>query len=573
MVIGEDVNLQKETGQAPEGEKDFTFRDLYEQSLQDVQFGEIVSGRIVQITSDVAMVDVGWKTEGYIPIKELKDEKGNLLFAIGDAIDVLIDRKDDEGNLVLSHDKATKIKVWEEIKRAHENNQPIKGTIKERVKGGLAVDVGITAFLPGSQVDVRPVRDLDRLVGKTMLFDILKYDRRRSNVVLSRRTILERERQEEKRKTLANLEVGKVVEGVVKNITDYGVFVDLGGLDGLLHVTDMSWGRIGRPADHFTKGSRIKVMVLSFDREKERVSLGLKQLTKNPWLTITEKYPIGSIVEGKVVSITDYGAFIELEPGVEGLVHISEMFWTRDIKHPSKVLAVGQRVKVMVIDVNPESKRISLGLKQVTPNPWEALKEKYPVGTVVKGVIRNITNFGIFVGVEEGIDGLIHVSDISWKQKVTNPAELFSKGQEIEAMVLNVDVQNEKFSLGLKQLTPNPWEELALKYHPGTLVTGKITNITEFGLFVEIEEGIEGLVHISELPVKKGKAATELYSVGDIISTAIKSIDPEHKKIRLTIKDVGKTNSTSLNYINNKEKVGSNLGKALADIRLQTADS
>jgi len=556
-------------------EMDFCFKDLYEQSLQDVQFGEIVTGKIVQITNDVAMVDVGWKTEGYIPIRELRDENGILAFSVTDNIEVFIDRKDDEGNLVLSRDKAAKIRVWDDIKIACEQNQAIKGIVKERVKGGLSVDVGVPAFLPGSQVDLRPVRDLDKFVGKTMLFHVLKYDRRRSNIVLSRRTILELERETEKTNTLENLQEGKIVEGIVKNITDYGIFIDLGGIDGLLHVTDISWGRITRPADHFTKGSRIKVIVLSFDREKERVSLGLKQLADNPWLSIADKYPIGSIVEGKIVSIADYGAFVEIEPGVEGLIHVSEMFWTREIKHPSKLLSVGNTIKVMVIDINQENKRISLGLKQTTPNPWEAIKQKYPEGTVIKGVIRNITNFGIFVGVEEGIDGLIHVSDISWKQRVTNPAEHFSKGQEVEAMVLHVDVENEKFSLGLKQIEPNPWEQLSSKYAPSATVTGKVTNITDFGMFVEIEDGIEGLVHISELSNKRVKSTTELFSVGDTVTATIKNIDVKNKKIRLSLKD-GEADAeghSANHYINNRESVGSNLGKALADVRIMSAEN
>lgn len=571
-----DISATGATGkQLPGDEQDFSFKDLYEKSLQDVRFGEIITGKIVQITNDVAMVDVGWKTEGYIPIRELKDEKGDIAFAITDNVEVLIDRKDDEGNLVLSRDKAAKIRVWDEIKNACEQNKPVKGIVRERVKGGLSVDVGVMAFLPGSQVDLRPIRDLDKFIGKTMLFSVLKYDRRRSNIVLSRRAILEQERESEKKNTLENIEEGKIVEGVVKNITDYGIFIDLGGIDGLLHVTDISWGRITRPADHFSKGSRIKVIVLSFDCKKERVSLGLKQLSDNPWLTIAEKYPVGSIVEGKIVSIADYGAFVELQPGVEGLIHVSEMFWTREIKHPSKVLSVGETVKVMVIDINQENKRISLGLKQTTPNPWEAIKQKYAEGSIVKGVIRNITNFGIFVGVEEGIDGLIHVSDVSWKQRVTNPGEIFVKGQEIEAMVLNVDVENEKFSLGLKQIETDPWEELSSKYLPGSTISGKVTNITDFGIFVEIEDGIEGLVHISELSNKKVKSITELYSVGDTVSTTIKSINPKNRKIRLSIKDSeAGTEVHSVNhYINNRESVGSNLGKALADVRIVSADN
>ncbi|MDO9585837.1 MAG: S1 RNA-binding domain-containing protein, partial [Syntrophales bacterium] len=354
-----------------------------------------------------------------------------------------------------------------------------------------------------------------------------------------------------------------------------GIFIDLGGIDGLIHVTDISWGRITRPADHFIKGSKIKVIVISLDREKERVALGLKQLTDSPWLTIMEKYPVGSVIPGKVVSIADYGAFVELEPGVEGLVHISEMFWTREIKHPSKVLSVGETINVMVIDINQDNKRISLGLKQTTPNPWEAIKQKYAEGTVINGVIKNITNFGIFVGVEEGIDGLIHVSDISWKQRVTHPAELFVKGQEIEAMVLHVDVQNEKFSLGLKQIETNPWEELSAKYGTGSTITGKVTNITDFGIFVEIEDGIEGLVHISELSHKRVKSASELFSVGDTVTATVKNVDVKNKKIRLSIKDSepGNEGCSADQYINNRENVSSNLGKALADIRILNAEN
>jgi small subunit ribosomal protein S1 len=389
-------------------------------------------------------------------------------------------------------------------------------------------------------------------------------------VVLSRRTILEKERDVEKHETLRNLEEGKIVEGVIKNITDYGLFIDLGGIDGLLHVTDISWGRITRPSDHFSKGEKIRVKVLSFDREKERVALGLKQLTPNPWETIKDKYPVQTIIEGRVVNLTDYGVFVELEPGVEGLIHVSEMFWTREIRHPSKVLSVGQRIHVMILDINTETKRISLGLKQTTANPWETLKEKYPEGSIITGVIRNITNFGIFVGVEEGIDGLIHMSDISWKQRVKHPSEMFKKGQEIEAMVLNIDVEHEKFSLGLKQIETNPWEELVVKYPAGSTVTGKVTNITDFGIFVEIEEGIEGLVHISELSTRRVKTSSELFSVGDMVTALVKNVDPKSRKIRLSIKDyeTGGEGHTVNQYINNRENIGSSLGKALADIRI-----
>jgi len=564
-----------------EKEESMDFKELYEQSLQSVQLGSVLIGRIVQINTDTVMVDVGWKTEGYIPAREISDENGNVIFNIGDEIEVLVDRRDQDGNLVLSRDKAAKIKIWDDVKIACEQNTPVKGAVIERVKGGLSVDIGIPAFLPGSQVDVRPVRDLDRYVGQTLEFNILKYDRKRNNVVLSRRSILEKDREAEKVETLQNIEEGKIVEGVIKNITDYGLFIDLGGIDGLLHVTDISWGRITRPADHFSKGERIRVKVLSFDREKERVALGLKQLTENPWETIKEKYPVNSVVEGRVVNITDYGVFVELEPGVEGLVHVSEMFWTREVKHPSKVLIIGQVINVMVLNINTDTKRISLGLKQITANPWEALKERYPEGSIVTGVIRNITNFGIFVGVEEGVDGLIHLSDISWKQRVKQPAEIYKKGQTIEAMVLNIDVEHEKFSLGLKQIEKNPWEELSEKYLPGTIVNGKVTNITEFGVFVEIEEGMEGLVHISELSSKRVKSSSELFSVGDVVSAVVKNVDPKSRKIRLSIKDLetgassakGSEAKQANQYINNRENIGSSLSQALADIKIVDTDN
>jgi small subunit ribosomal protein S1 len=555
-------------------EEDLGFKELYEQSLNQIQYGDVTHGTVVQITSDIVMVDVGWKTEGFIPIKELKDAEGNVTVSVGDNIEVFVDKRDHEGNLVLSHDKAAKLKVWDEIKNAYENKILMKGRVVEKVKGGLSVDIGIVAFLPGSQIDTRPIKDLDQFVGQSLEFEVLKYDRKRNNVVLSRRSIVSASRESEKKETLDKIAEGNIVEGIIKNITDYGIFIDLGGIDGLLHVTDISWGRIAKPSDAFHRGEKIKVKVISFDREKERVSLGLKQLHENPWDNISEKYPVGALIEGRVVNLTDYGVFIELEPGVEGLVHISEMYWTREIKHPSKVLNVADTVHVVVLEVNSEAKRVSLSLKQTTPNPWEKLKEKYPVGTVVKGHVRNITNFGVFIGVEEGIDGLVHVSDISWKHRVTHPSEYFKKGQEVEAVVLNIDVDNEKFSLGIKQIEKNPWDELPNKYAPGSVVSGRITNFTDFGIFVEIEEGIEGLVHISEISSKRVKTSGELYNVGDTVSAMVKSIDSKTKKIRLSIKDMeapaptSTTPSAANQYINNRENIGSNLAQALADVKI-----
>jgi len=584
MVNNNNLNLTKEkefdadsstkNQSSPSKEDGMDFKELFEQSLNQLQYGDIARGKVVQIKDDRVMVDVGWKTEGYIPAGEIKDARGNINISVGDEIDVFIDKRDSEGTLVLSKDKASKFKIWDDIKNACENNILIEGVVVEKVKGGLSVDIGIIAFLPGSQVDIRPIKDLDKFVGQTLDFNVLKYDRKRNNVVLSRRSIVSSEREAEKKDILKSIQEGNIVEGVIKNITDYGIFIDLGGIDGLLHVTDISWGRIAKPAENFHKGEKIKTKVLSFDGEKERVSLGLKQLMDNPWEKIIEKYPVGSIVEGKVVNLTDYGVFVELESGVEGLVHISEMYWTREIKHPSKVLNIDEIIKVMVLEVNPETKRISLSLKQTTPNPWEKLREKYPVGTVVKGVVRNITNFGVFVGIEEKIDGLIHVSDISWKHRVTHPSEYFKKGQEVEAVVLNVDVENEKFSLGIKQIEKNPWDDLSQKYAPGSVVTGKITNFTDFGIFMEIEEGIEGLVHISEISQKRVKTSSELYSIGDTVSAVVKSIDPKSKKIRLSIKELEAPaptptpTPTSNQYINNTENVGSNLSQALAEIKI-----
>jgi len=550
-------------------EETLSFIDLYEQSLQDIPYGEILIGKVVQINPDVVMVDVGYKTEGQVRVAELQDREGNITVSVGDEIEVVVDRKN-EDNLILSRNKAVKVKVWNDIKEACEANTTVTGNVLERVKGGFSVDIGIQAFLPGSQVDIRPVRDYDKYIGLTLDFHVLKYDVKRNNVVLSRKTVLDLERDHEKRQTLATIEEGTVIEGVVKNITDYGLFIDLGGIDGLLHVTDISWGRVKHPSENFSKGDTVTVKVLTFDREKERVSLGLKQLIDNPWDTIQDKYIVDSMVEGKVVNIVDYGAFVEIEPGVEGLVHISEMFWTKKMKHPSKIISIGDIVNVKVLDIDPDNKRISLGLKQTMPNPWETLKDKYPPGHIVSRKIRDITDFGIFVGIEDEIDGLIHVSDISWRKRVKHPGELYKKGDEIEAVVLNVDVENEKFSLGIKQLENNPWEELSLTYNIGSVISGKVTNVTDFGVFVEVEEGIEGLAHVSELSQKRVKSAKDLYEIGDTVTAVVKNIDAKNRKLALSIKDYESSSEESSlkHYVNNKEKITSSLGKALADLKL-----
>jgi small subunit ribosomal protein S1 len=564
----EGQSLQDSTA-GDEVEESMSFVDLFEQSLQQVPYGEILTGRVVQINPDFIMVDVGYKTEGQVRTSEFTDREGNIGVSVGDDIEVLVERRT-EDSLILSRNKAIALRVWDDIRRIYEAKETISGKIVERVKGGFAVDIGLLAFLPGSQVSLLPIRDFERMIGQSMEFHILKYDRKKNNVVVSRKTVIEKEQGELKRKTLEKIEEGKVMEGVVKNITEYGAFIDLGGIDGLLHITDMSWGRIQHPSEFLKKGDPISVKILSFDREKERVSLGLKQLTNNPWDNIAERYVVNSIVEGKVVNILDYGAFVELESGVEGLVHISEMFWTKKMKHPSRVLSVGDKINVKILEVDGEGKRISLGWKQTLPNPWETLAEKYPIGSVVTGKIRNITDFGIFVGIDDQIDGLVHVSDISWRKRIKHPGELYRKGQEIQAVVLSVDRANEKFSLGIKQMDKNPWEELQDKYGIGGVITGKVTNITDFGIFVEIEEGIEGLVHVSELSHKKVKSPKEVYQVGDEVTAVIKNIDTENKRVGLSIKDYeSSSDSTTVkNYVDNKEKITSSLGKALANLKL-----
>jgi len=545
-----------------------SLQDLYEQSFRNIQEGEVIRGRIVQISDDFVMVDIGYKSEGQISIQEFRDEKGVIRAAIGDEVDVLLEYHDDEdGTIHLSKEKAAKIKVWDDISRIYNDDATIEGKVVAKVKGGLAVDIGVQAFLPGSQVDLRPVRNLESLIGQLFPFKILKYNKKRRNVVLSRRALLEKEREQMKSQTLAGLEDSKVVEGIVKNITDYGVFVDLGGIDGLLHITDMSWGRVGHPSEMFQIGDKINVMVLSFDREHERVSLGLKQLMADPWSKAQEKYPIGTHVKGRVVSLTDYGAFVEIEEGVEGLIHVSEMSWTKKIRHPSKILSVGDEVEAVVLSINPENKRISLGMKQLEPNPWDVIAQKYPVGTTIAGKIKNITDFGVFIGIDEGIDGLVHISDISWTKRVKHPSEVFKKNQEVQAIVLNIDKDNERFSLGIKQLEPDPWESIPERYPLGSVIQGPITNVTDFGLFVELEEGIEGLVHVSEISKEKIKSPVGQFKAGDRITAKVINISPKDRKIGLSIKKVEEQEErTSYDeYMGGSRAATSNLGELLKE--------
>jgi len=513
------------------------FGQMFEESLRSVRPGEIVRGRVVDIGPEFVTVDIGYKSEGRIPLNEFRQRDGRIAVSEGEEIEVFFDAADSEQEgIVLSRAKAEQHRVWHRIEDAYLNKGTVEGMIVGKVKGGLKVDIGVAAFLPGSHVDIRPVRDLDRFVGKRGKFAVLKYNRARSNVVVSRRAVLEQERESLREETLKLLEEGVILEGTVKSITDYGAFVDLGGIDGLLHVTDMSWGRIGHPAEMVSPGQKTQVVVLKFDPERERVSLGMKQLVPDPWKSVAERYNVGSRVQGKVVSLTDYGAFVELEKGIEGLLHVSEMSWTKRVVHPSKFLAVGAETEVVVLDIDEGHRRISLGLKQVGPNPWELVRINHPVGSHIQGKIKSVTDFGVFVEIEEGIDGLVHISDLHWTKKVKHPSELCKKGDEVDAVVLGVDVENERVSLGIKQAAPNPWLTLTQRHPVGTRIQGKVTSVTDFGVFVEVEEGIEGLIHISQLSNERVEKPSALFQVGQMVEAEVIHIDPREHKVGLSIK-------------------------------------
>lgn len=496
----------------------------------------------MNIGPEVVTIDIGYKSEGQIPVAEFRSRDGEVTISEGDEIEVFFDSADaEQEGVVLSRSKAEEFRVWHKIEDAFANNVPIEGSIVGKVKGGLKVDIGVSAFLPGSHVDLRPVRDLDRFIGRQEKFAVLKFNRSRANVVVSRRTVLEQERATLREETLKLLEEGVILEGTVKNITDYGAFVDLGGIDGLLHVTDMSWGRVGHPSEMVKTGETVKVVVLKYDAKRERVSLGLKQLIPDPWLTVAERYTVEGRVHGKVVSLADYGAFVELESGVEGLLHVSEMSWTKRITHPSKLLSVGNEVDVVVLDINPDHRRISLGLKQISPNPWELVRMNHPVGSHISGKVKSITDFGVFVEVEDGIDGLAHISDLHWTKKIKHPSELFKKGDEVEAVILGVDVANERVSLGIKQAAADPWQTLA-EHHPiGSRINGKITSVTDFGVFVEVEDGVEGLVHISQLSTERVEKPSALFDVGTEVEAEVIHIDAREHKMGLSIKALRRT--------------------------------
>jgi len=518
--------LEKREGRRGEG--------FYEGLVKELREGEILKGKVIHINRDVVTIDIGYKSEGQIPVKEFINEKGEVVVKVGDEVDVLLEKKEDrDGFVVLSKVKANQLRVWDEVAEACGSGKALEGRIVQRIKGGFNVDIrGITAFLPGSHLDIRPVKDQDRFLDRTFSFRVLKFNKRKGNVIVSRRAVLEEERGKAREETLKTIAEGQLVEGTVKGIAEYGAFIDLGGIDGLLHISDISWGRIGHPTQVLSVGDRITVKVLKFNREEGKISLGLKQVRPDPWTTIQERYPVGTRVNGKVVGLTDYGAFVEIEEGLEGLIHISEMSWTK-IKHPSQRLKVGDMVEVIVLDRDAANRKLSLGLKQLELNPWDLVAERYPGGTRIRGVVKNITDFGVFIGIEEGIDGLVHISDISWK-KIKHPTEVLQKGQVVEAVVLNVDRVNERFSLGIKQLEKDPWQDVCQRYRPGTVVVGRVTNITDFGAFIELEEGVEGLVHISEL--KRGKKKGLEIKVGDEVEVEILNISPEERKIGLGLR-------------------------------------
>ncbi len=513
--------------------------DLYQETMKAIEPGQIVTGRVVYIGKDYAMIDIGLKSEGSVPLAEFRDADGKVKIQEGDEVEVYFNGiKELDGSVSLSRRKVVQIRTWEKIKRLYEDGGYIHGKIIKRVKGGYTVDVGVPAFLPGSQVDVKPVGDYDRFVGKVFAFKIIKYDPKVNNVILSRRQYLEEERERQKQQTLSRLKEGAVVYGRVKGIMDYGVFVDLGGIDGLLHIKDISWGKVRHPEDLFEIGDEIRVKVLKFDREKEKIALGMKQLTPDPWENVSEKYPVGSRIKGRVTNLTDYGVFLHIEDGVEGFIHISDLTWSKRLKHPSEVVSVGDVIEGIVLKIDHQRRRIHLGLKQIEPDPWDVIAEKYPVGSVIEGKVKNVTDFGVFVEVFEGIDGLVHVSDISWTKRVKHPKDAFKKGEVIKVKVLSIDKKAEKIALGIKQLQPDPWEEVPQKFPLGSVVSGEITHITDFGMFVEVEDGIEGLVHISEASLEKIKKLSDKFQVGDKVRAKVIKVDPEKRKLGLSIRQI-----------------------------------
>ncbi len=558
----------KQTTQDNSGEE-LSFAELFEMEENNtvVNVGDVTIGTIIGTVDDYVLVDVGDKAESYIAKSEFQLDEG-VEFNIGDTFEVLVERRKDEGGLLLSRERAIAIKVWEDIAKIQEDDGTIEGKVDNRVKGGMSVNIGVPAFLPYSQIDLRPVKDLDALIGESFEFKILKFNRKRNNVVISRRAILEEARAKLREKMRSILEEGQIIKGAITNITDYGLFIDMGGMDGLCHITDLSWGRVSHPAKLYKVGQELEVKVLKYDKEHDRVSLGVKQLKADPWATVADRFPVGEKTMGKVVSITDYGVFVELEEGVEGLIHVSEMTWSKKPRHPSKMVTVGDELEIMVLNIEPETKRISLGMKQLLPNPWDLVTENYPVGSVIEGKVKNITDFGIFIGIEEGIDGLIHVSDLSWTERIKHPSEKYSKGETIQAAVLKIDKANERFSLGIKQLEPDPWQAAYNNYPSGTIIEGKITNVTDFGVFVQLEEGIEGLVHVSEISKDKIKTPIGMYQVGDTLKAIVINVSAKDRKIGLSIKTLEEEGEEAAaeNYAKKKEEAAAAAPSTFGDL-------
>lgn len=542
---------------------------LYDQTFQGIEEGSIITGMVVAIRPDCVLVDVGYKSEGSLPISEFSSRELQNI-KIGDSIAVYIqEREDSDGNISLSKEKADRRKIWERIELLHKEGKSIDGKITGKVKGGLSVDIGVKAFLPGSQIDVRPIKDLDRLVGQTGPLKIIKVDQKRGNIVVSRRALIEEQVEKIRERTLEAMGEGKLIDGFIKNITDYGVFVDLGGVDGLLHITDISWGRIGHPSEVFKVGDKVSVKVLKYDPDTGRISLGYKQRTLDPWLTVEERYSIGSKVQGKIVSLTDYGAFVLIEDGVEGLIHVSDMSWAGDVKHPSKVVSAGDMVNAVVLNIDKQSKKISLGLKQMETNPWNLVEGKYAPGTIVEGKVRNLTEFGAFVGLEDGIDGLIHISDMSWLKHIKHPSEVLKKGQKVQAVVVKVDKEKQRISLSLKQATQDPWlKEIPEKFAVGSAVNCKIVKMADFGIFVELSEGVEGLIHVSESGVEPPVRAEDVMKIGDEVWARVTKIDTVDKKIALSIKEYKKDldRAEISEYMENQAKGGNTLGEVARKI-------
>ncbi|XOF33559.1 MAG: 30S ribosomal protein S1 [Candidatus Electrothrix sp. YB6] len=577
-----DNGTQPAAAAAEDSMEDISFAELFEQEDNNtvINVQEVAIGTVVDLNSDAVLIDVGDKAESYIAIGEFRGEDPDREIQIGDQFEVFIEKRKEEGGLLLSREKAIAIKVWEQIAAIQEEDGTIEGRIESRVKGGMSVDIGVPAFLPYSQIDLRPVKDLDSLIGESFDFKVLKFNRKRNNVVISRRAILEEARSKLREQMRATLKEGQTICGAITNITDYGLFIDLGGMDGLCHITDLSWGRVSHPSKLYTVGEEIEVKVLKYDQDSDRVSLGVKQLRSDPWETVPETYPVGSRIGGRVVSITDYGAFVELEEGVEGLVHISEMSWSKKPRHPSKIVSVGSEIEVQVLKVEAETKRISLGMKQLQPNPWEVVEETYPIGAVIEGKIKNITDFGVFIGIEEGIDGLIHVSDLSWTERIRHPSEKYTKGEAIQAVVLKIDKDNERFSLGVKQLEPDPWQAAVSNYPTGSQVEGTITNVTDFGVFVQLEEGIEGLIHVSEISREKIKTPVGMFNVGDTLKTAVINVSAADRKIGLSLKalegddtDAAADSSTAEESVQNQKPMKSSGPSTFGDLLKAAADN